>query len=75
MKYRLTKIYGGNIELLYNENIIVYLTDANPSITLTDDEYFSMPENKKDYVRNGLIVVETIEDEIEIPKQNFKKQK
>lgn len=61
MKYRITKSYQGNIEFEYgNKNIL--LTDKNPTIDLTIEEYESVPEHKKYLFLNGFLVLNHIED-------------
>jgi hypothetical protein len=71
LKYKLTKFYNGNIELIYGDKTVI-LTDKKPSITLTEDEYKSIPEHKQYLILNKFISVD-FEEEIIKTKQEVKK--
>lgn len=71
MKYRVTKLYSGNIEFVYGDNTIM-LTELNPSIVLNRDEYRSIPKHKQYLIDNQFVVVEFVEEEVK-KEQNNKK--
>ena len=72
MKLKVIKNYDGNIEFVYG-NKTVYLTEINPSIILTEEEYNSIPEHKQYLITNELVIVEFVEEEIKETKDNNKK--
>ena len=45
MKYKVTKLYSGNVEFVYGDNTAM-LTELKPSIVLTRNEYNSIPKHK-----------------------------
>lgn len=72
MKYKVTKLYSGNIEFVYgNKNVM--LTELNPSIVLTREEYRSIPQHKQYLIDNQFVVVEFVEEEIKEDKKFNKK--
>lgn len=71
MKLKVIKNYDGNIEFIYGENTI-YLTEINPSIILTEEEYNSIPKHKQYLITNELVIVEFVEEEVKETKDNKK---
>ena len=57
------KNYYGNVEFLYGEESVI-LTEKNPSITITEKEYESIPEHKKYLIDNMFVIVDFIEEEV-----------
>lgn len=72
MKLKVIKNYDGNIEFIYG-NKIMYLTEKNPSIILTEDEYDSIPEHKQYLITNNFVVVEFVEEEVKKETKQNKK--
>lgn len=70
MEYTIFKICDGNIELASGD-IKILLTNESNSITLDDDTYWSLMEDKQHLIKNGLIFVsqKTIESK-EVEKAN-----
>jgi hypothetical protein len=62
LKFKLTKFYNGNIELKYGDTVAI-LTDKNPSIILTEEEYSSIPEYKQYLITNRFVLAEFVEEE------------
>ena len=73
MKLKVIKNYDGNIEFMYGDKT-VYLTEINPSIILTEEEYNSIPEHKQYLITNELVIVEFVEEEIKDNKKFNKKK-
>lgn len=71
MKLKVIKNYDGNIEFIYGDKT-VYLTETNPSIILTEEEYNSIPEHKQYLITNELVIVEFVEEEVKETKDNKK---
>lgn len=61
MKFKIIKNYYGNIEFKYGEESII-LTEKNPSITITEKEYETIPEHKKYLIDNMFVIVEFVEE-------------
>lgn len=72
MKYKITRFTDADIQFLYDDKE-VYLTEKNPTITITDDEFIAIPPHKRYLIENGFVLVERIEDEEE--KVDIKKKK
>lgn len=70
MKYKVTKLYSGNVEFVYGDKTVM-LTELNPSIILTRSEYHLIPKHKQYLIDNQFVVVEFVEDEIK--KEQIKK--
>ena len=75
MKFKLVNMYCGNVELVYGENTVII--NEGSSIILTEEEYESIPEHKQYLIKNNLIAVEFVEEEIkeESAKSNKKNMK
>lgn len=73
MKLKVIKNYDGNIEFVYG-NKTVYLTELNPFIILTEDEYNSIPEHKQYLITNEFVVVEFVEEEVKKETKTEKKK-
>lgn len=69
MKLKLIKNYDGNVEMVYGDNVVL-LTNSNPSIILTEDEYNSIPEYKQYLFLNNFVLVEFVEEEVKETKDN-----
>jgi hypothetical protein len=67
MKIKVTKNYDGNIEFIYGK-VTEILTNKKPSITITDDEYNTIPEHKQYLITNLFVLVDFIEEEEEVKK-------
>lgn len=65
MKFKITKTYIGNIEFSYGDKVVL-LTDKNPSIIITEEEYDSIPEHKQYLITNFFVMVEFLEEEEEL---------
>jgi len=63
MKYKITKLYSGNVEFIYGENMIM-LTEFKPSIVLTRSEYHSILKHKQYLIDNQFVAVEFVEEEV-----------
>lgn len=61
MKYKVIKLYSGNVEFEYGDNTVM-LTELNPSIVLTRDEYNNIPKHKQYLIDNQFVVVEFVEE-------------
>ncbi len=57
------KNYYGNIEFVYGEKTII-LTEKNPTIILTEEEYETIPEHKQYLIDNMFVIVEFMEEEV-----------
>ncbi len=76
MKFKITKNYNGNIEIIYSNKFVI-LTDKNPSIILTEEEYETIPDYKKYLITNNFVLVDFVEEvkEIKEIKKEFKYKK
>ena len=69
MKYKITKFYNGSIEFIYGDKSVI-LTDKNPTIELTEQEFKSIPKHKQYLILNKFVVVEFIEEEVKKNSKN-----
>lgn len=72
MKYKITKLYSGNIEFVYGDNVVM-LTELTPSVILTRNEYRAIPEHKKYLIDNQFVAVDYIDEEVKEVKIEIKK--
>jgi hypothetical protein len=63
LKFKITKNYHGNVEFIYGEESTI-LTDNNPTITLTEKQYETIPEHKKYLIDNMFVIVEFVEEKV-----------
>lgn len=73
MKFKIIKNYNGNVELIYGENVKI-LTDKEPEVILTEKEYESIPKYKQYLITNQFVLVDFVEEEIEIKKEQKNKK-
>lgn len=71
MEYTIFKTCDGNIDLS-KDDIHILLTDSNNSITLDDDTYWFVMENRESLISSGLIYVDSKPLEV---KENKSKSK
>lgn len=72
MEYTIFKICDGNIDLS-KDDIHILLTDSNNSITLDDDTYWFVMEDRESLISNGLLYVNS--KPLEIKENKAKKTK
>ena len=65
MKYTITKLYIGNIEMNLSKRII-QLTLAESQCIVDEDEYEEILSKYESLIINGLILVQRIEPKVEI---------
>ena len=63
MKYEIVKLYAGNVEFVYGDNVVM-LTDAKKSIIITDEEYLTIPKHKMYLFTNGFLVAREVIEEV-----------
>ena len=67
MKYTITKLFIGNVEINLSKKTI-YLTLTEPRCVIDEDEYEEIIAKYEYLILNGLILVKRIETKIEVKK-------
>ena len=65
MKYTITKLFIGNVEINLSKKTI-YLTLTEPRCVIDEDEYEEILSKYESLILNGLILVQRIESKIEV---------
>ena len=67
MRYVLIKFFMGDFEISYDDNEkVIVLTDANPSIIVNVEEYQIFSEKYESMILHGMILVQRIEPKVEV---------